>query len=1216
MPIIALLVAAAGVLVLLWAAVWWLGLPLWLGVALTLLVVAGLAIGLGLRAWRIRRKAGAIERALAGRAAMASTTMRPDLAAEIDSMSAEFQRAVTALKRSRLGGGGRAALYALPWYVIVGPPGSGKSTALRNSGLAFPYVPSQGRGSVKGIGGTRNCDWWMSNEAVLLDTAGRWTTQDDDQEWFAFLDLLKRHRGRRPLNGILVAVSVDDLLSCGDDGRVALAARVRERVDEVMQRLGVALPVYVLVTKCDLIPGFAETFGEMSRAERGQLWGYTLPFQHPGQALGALVEARFDELLGTLDRFALRRLGQERRREARELIATTTSQLSLLRDPLTLFLTELFQPNVYRETPVLRGTYLTSGTQEGRPIDRLLGRIAEAAGLTGSVALPEPVLEPKSYFLTRVFFDVLFPDAKLVAPTQASSQRTQLAQIAAGIALCLGASIFTVGSAASWRANRTLVDSTRTVLATARSGSPTHVLPPGALEPLRARAIELRAHELEGIPLSMRLGLYQGDALREPVARAYALTMRNGVVATLAATDAMLFGAWGRRFELELDAEPTTEEHGRIYTALERYLRVSGPREPGEPPPDEEDRARLIRGLIERWADAQPAARTTPRETLAAHARLYVDLLEERPELRVARDHDAVRAARLGLSRLAPSRVALAELIGELEGRGYDLTLQRMIGSTGSAIAAREHVRGAYTRRAWDEHVRARIEASGVAGAGAAWVLGPDNGDADEHRRAVRDGFRRQYFAAYVEEWQRFVRGVRVRTAGDDAEALAMLEDLTRGDPPPLGRLLRAIDENLQLADRSPDAAPESAAEGIVATIERRVAGSPQLAGSARDAGNALAGAGARATETVPTDVVRQAFDGLVQFGVPPPTAGGEPPPVALDVYQEQLEALREGLTAYRDDPSTTEQLGGVLQTARSRVQSLIAEQPIGWRPLFETLLWPPVDGAATTSTRAMAGSVARSWCSSIAVPFHSMLAGRYPFAHDGHDAAIADFAAFYRPGSGTAWSFYDEAGLASEVERDGASFVFTTRYGRDAGALYRSTLPLFLERTQAITNAFFAPGANEPRVELDVQVGGVPGASSVRVAIGGTVIDYRNGPESWTRVVWPGERPEAGASIEVALANGQGERIREDGEWGLFRLFERASRVSGGGPGARTFALTWSLPAHRLEVTIQARSVRSESPFFSADDHRGRMLGPLRAIGVEAPRVITARGGECNVGR
>jgi type VI secretion system protein ImpL len=242
----------------------------WVAVGVTGVAVLGL-VAFDLVRMRAARLASlALESGLGGQAG----GIRPDQQAEIAAMQAEFHKALRSLKSSRLGHSGGDALNALPWYLIVGPSGAGKTTALRSSGLPFPHAKG---GRVRGVGGTRNCDWWLSNDAVILDTAGRWATQDDDrEEWLAFLDLLRQTRPKKPVNGILVAVSVTDLQGEVDE-IAALAKTLRERIDEVMGRLDMVLPVYLLVTKCDLVAGFVEMFGDLRDKERGQIWGFTLP---------------------------------------------------------------------------------------------------------------------------------------------------------------------------------------------------------------------------------------------------------------------------------------------------------------------------------------------------------------------------------------------------------------------------------------------------------------------------------------------------------------------------------------------------------------------------------------------------------------------------------------------------------------------------------------------------------------------------------------------------------------------------------------------------------------------------------------------------------------------------------------------------------------------------------------------------------------------------
>src|SRR6202163_1478296 len=152
-------------------------------------------------------------------------------------------------------------LYDLPWYVIIGPPGAGKTTALVNSGLKFPLSRGTAPAAVAGVGGTRYCDWWFTEDAVLIDTAGRYTTQDSDakadkQSWVSCLDLLKKNRPRQPINGVLVAISLEDLMTLAPAAIAAHANTIRARLLELHDRLKVDFPVYALFTKGDLIAGF------------------------------------------------------------------------------------------------------------------------------------------------------------------------------------------------------------------------------------------------------------------------------------------------------------------------------------------------------------------------------------------------------------------------------------------------------------------------------------------------------------------------------------------------------------------------------------------------------------------------------------------------------------------------------------------------------------------------------------------------------------------------------------------------------------------------------------------------------------------------------------------------------------------------------------------------------------------------------------------------
>lgn len=310
-------------------------------------------------------------------------------AEELQMLRERFDTALGVLRkaegRHRLGG---RWLAQLPWYLIIGPPGCGKTTALLNSGLRFPLADRLGQDAVRGVGGTRSCDWWFTDEAVLIDTAGRYTTQDsyeqvDSAAWQGFLQLLKKHRPRRPINGVLVAMSLADLMELDQRERAARLGAIRQRVQEICQTFGIAIPVYLIFMKADLVAGFMEFFADLDTVGREQVWGTTFEIdpQAPAGPTLAGLSSDLGVLLERLDQRLLMRLEQEREPGKRALVLSFPRQLGALAESIEQVARELFAPSRLEIHPLLRGLYLTSATQVGTPIDRVLGAFAGQFGL-------------------------------------------------------------------------------------------------------------------------------------------------------------------------------------------------------------------------------------------------------------------------------------------------------------------------------------------------------------------------------------------------------------------------------------------------------------------------------------------------------------------------------------------------------------------------------------------------------------------------------------------------------------------------------------------------------------------------------------------------------------------------------------------------------------------------------------------------------------------
>ncbi|HEX3141847.1 MAG TPA: type VI secretion system membrane subunit TssM, partial [Rhizobacter sp.] len=442
--------------------------------------------------------------------------------------------------------GGRF-LYEMPWYLIIGAPGSGKTTALRNCGLHFPLAEGLGEQAMRGVGGTRHCDWWFTDQAVLIDTAGRYTTQDshkstDSKAWEGFLGLLKRSRPRQPLNGVLVTVSVTDLLTQTAAERSLHAATVRQRLQELHQHLGMRFPIYLLVTKCDLLAGFMETLGDADKDTRATPWGMTFKLDRQQHTDLSVFSAEFDALEKRLTDGLVGKLQLERDPARRARIYGFPQQFEALRELLKNHLEQVFSPSQFEAHPLLRGVYFVSGTQEGTPIDRVLGSIARSYHLERAVIAPNQA-SGKSYFLSRLLKEVVFAESGLAGTDAKWERRRGMLALGAYALVGLLATAMLVAWGVSYLGNERYVDKVgasveevrKLVQATPNRNSPDVLVLLPALEATRDLARSgIGANGESGVPLSLGFGLYQGRKLDASSQQAYRRMLIDAVLPRIA----------------------------------------------------------------------------------------------------------------------------------------------------------------------------------------------------------------------------------------------------------------------------------------------------------------------------------------------------------------------------------------------------------------------------------------------------------------------------------------------------------------------------------------------------------------------------------------------------------------------------------------------------------------------------------------------------------
>ena len=1175
---------------------WWLVdlVPLWAPIVLT--VVAVLAVVGVLVYARIQsaKAARELESALAQQASAQMEAARPDLQPELDEVRAEFEKAIGALKGSKLGRGRRDALYILPWYLIIGPPGAGKTTALRNSGLEFPHLSGGNRG-VRGIGGTRNCDWWLTNEAVILDTAGRWSTQEEDHdEWLGFLGMLRKYRKRKPLNGIIVTLSVVDLAEASSEQLTEVAKRMRERIDEAMAELKMALPVYVLFTKCDLMSGFVETFGSLSKDERSVVWGFTVPLKEHSEAQTTFDE-HFEELVRSLESYCVGRLDEERRLDKRHRVFGLPQQLEELRRCFTEFIDQLLAENVFSDTPMLRGVYLASGTQEGRPFDLIMERLASAYNVQG-LAEQEHEVEPKGYFLRDLFRKVIFPDRDLALRSESERRRQRRVYygvvgsifVLAGLMLTLPA-VSCVGN----RAMITEIADEGETLAEEIQKAKGAMLSADVYQPVVAALAMLDGYEDDGAPVKLRSGLYQGDDVLASLAGLYGNVFQTNVVRPLFEDETARMAEFGRTYETRSNAIPSGGEYVENMDRLRLHLLLTGPKADDEPPLNEEALSdSLANEIAARWSMAlEVSAEAEDGESSDFHkaAAAYVKRLSTNDKLGLRREASVVKRARSALSRVSGVDLVIDGLVRRYQRSGPEITIRRIVGSGVPAIRGRRVVRPAFTKRVWDEHLQDLFSGEAEGLVGDMWVLGEyatrAATDKDVDKKTYLKQLKSRYFERYIDEWREFVRSIQIETPTETTAALGTLQDLTRGRPTALGRVFIEINRNVDLRTKK-------------STLLEKAEGAIERAAERADLGER------GDSEYIDVADVYDAFRKLVRFGVPetPDEEGAAPQTTALDVYNEQLLYLRNALQAKMVDPSSGS-LSKDLAVARAETTGLINEQDVGWRPVFEAILWPPIEGASMSYSHAVASVAGRAWCNGVYEPYRGFVKGRYPLRASAEDSPLSDFAAFYRPGDGILWKFYGDY-LAGRIPRRGDAFEFATGLGMPASQVHTQSLRRFLTRSWKITQSLFPPGSPDPRVDFDVRIRPSPRVAEQILTIGGKTIRYYNGPEEWTRMSWPGESPGEGASIQIRGAGGMRETITREDDWGLFRLIEEGSAKR---LDSRTFTVVWQLRSHDIDVQVDFRMARRNSPFFTEGNRQP--VGLFRGADAEAPQeIVTGR--------
>ena len=1113
---------------------WRMTIPLVGTVVLLAIAMASLLID----RFRAVRTAASLEQSIRGQAEDQRFSVRPERREQIEQIEQEFTEAVESLKRSKIGKGqrGRAALYALPWYVVVGPPAVGKTTAINESGLDFPL----GANRVRGIGGTRNCDWFFSSDAILLDTAGRYVTVEEDRdEWLKFLDLLRLHRRRAPVNGVIVMVSIHELLQMSAEQLDDAATEMRQRINELIDRLGVRFPVYLVFTKCDLLCGFVEFFETLDRKEREQVWGCTLGrHQHPGDP-AEHFEREFDLLVQALvDRRLARLTATSTDPETAREVYLFPLEFAATRETLSQFVGRLLQPNPYQDNPDFRGFYFTSAVQKGAASDHVLRSITDSFELA-AVRMDHAPAEPgnRSYFLGSLFSDVIIRDRNRVAPTsKLATTRERVRRMAiACVALLVGGFAWWSGSAFA-RSAREI--SAAAGAAEAGAGAATLA----DLDSLR-RVIARLDHSAATTEQLLRLGLDRSPSLARDLRLEYVRRARPIFDAMFfQPIEARLRSRIARSARLDAERRADAKEDLRAYLLFgAEFARLVTEDSTVERP--------FLKGYLQRFDGV--------RQRDTTYTNLFADVMFE-PVMRT--DSQLVAQVRQRLY-IVPTFDGLYDEMMHADGarRLPPITIAGAVGGASSMPFDRSGhvVRGVFTKAGWDGYVQTAIEQWSKEPGKTDWVIGsrPDRLTAD-----LRDPERlagmllQRYFEEYVAEWRDFLRGARYRRL-DMRGAGAALDAL--GDPE-RSALIKLID-TAAVETRFENPALTASKAKLKPFIDRvlKAVGLQHATGPAGESAN-------------PVDRTFAPLHALR-------AQGGAPLRQILAQYQtfgQMVQTLAGSDDALSQLSVEKGRASGAIGQATGKLDDEIREV------LFEE----PLDLVLEAVRRGKLDEIEGGWRDQVCRPYQTTLAGLYPFAANGKDASIKDVESFLRPRTGAIWEFYDKK-LASLLKAG------TFQPVGAQGAAISAAVASSLRSASAINNLFF--DRDELRVDFDVtpelaQVDVVAGprafASEFCLRVDGQAYCSRMGYREGRPFTWPGRTSEVGAQVSATI-QGADRRplplraLESPGPWGWLRLLEKADVTSERG---ETFA-TWLLEEpgrYKVRVKFKLTPKGGRNPF------------------------------------
>ncbi|SDU30860.1 type VI secretion system membrane subunit TssM [Pseudomonas moraviensis] len=1035
------------------------------------------------------------------------------------------------------------SLHQIPWYLVLGEENAGKSSFISRSSQSFALTRTARSGAAQVAADPDlafDIDWWIGDEAVLIDPPGEFISQPERQPpptpapaapteeaaadtdaitepvvaaqveqpiglpagaekrlWHHLIDWLARSRSRRPLNGVVLLVDMVSLFERLPNERRNLAYLLRARLNELGHELGTRLPLYVVLSKFDLLDGFEELFAKLPASAREEVQGFTFSLESVEDFdawLGELTVA-YDRFVDALNMKVMLAMGNPGPADVRERLFCLMRQLSGSREILLRFLGDVLGSDRYTTPALVRGVYLSSVYQRGIVSNLFVEASARAYGFPAPVSSAKPQGHSVVYFAQHLLQRVVYPEAGLAGDNFKVARRKRRLLLSGSVLAGMSSALLVGGWWYYYGINRDKADQ---VLAQSQAFStkasdlqadPTGLNLLVPLDEIRD-AVTVYGDYRATWPKLADMGLYQGQLIGPMVDQAYLSLLSRRFLPAIAE----------RAVEVIRRAEPGSD--GQL-AALRVYRMIE----------DRDNRRPEIvaQWMVQQWQQAYPGQgqRQAALMRHLTYALTYADV--ELPEHRALIAETQQQLRKLPMAQrvyMALRQQAQERLHGELDlrneiGPAFDV-VYRPLNERDSGAALDENLAlpPLLTARGFRDYFEPNSQNVTELALIDQWVLGErrslDYSEAD--RRVLTERLRALYSADYVDCWRRALNQFAVTDFTDLAQTLEVLGQVT-GPAAPLRRLLETVRDNTLIYP------PVTGKEALPVGDET---GRTQALGIHR----AFAG-----------------LSGLLNAEQDKPS-----------YYEETLRAINavyDYVKGVQDQPSPGKAALGVVLTRFSRSDP----DPIRNLQRIASGLPEPlnrhVNQLASQSSQMLTITalleLEKRWDSEIYSFYRERLAGRYPFKSSGEDASLEDFEAFFGP-QGRLQQFHDQ--YLNVFLKDNLNALYSDSLG---GYLVRSDVLEQLKKAERIRDTFF-----NHRGHLAVQLTIEPLALSATrlssmLSVDGQLIPYQHGAPQRTGLVWPNSLGNSnGSQLTLVHSTGNTASLSYRGRWSLFRLLSR----------------------------------------------------------------------------